>query len=462
MPVPVSVTQSETYWPGGRSRSLRRALVEPPVRRLDGQPPAVRHGVAGVDAQVQERVLELVRVDQRTPTARPRRTTSTSIAGPTVRRISSSMPATSRLTSIGLGSSVWRREKASSRCVRAAARLRRAARRGDVALDLVDPALADARAQHLQAADDARQQVVEVVRDAAGELARPPPSSAPGAAPPRPPSARSTASATRASRVCVQFAQLGAGRLGRAPRLQELALVAPAVRGVEDGDADEARLAAGVSPLDGVDEDGQRRAVRPDEVERHLVEEALHAQQRREVGLVVDLARDVQQVLEAPPDELVPSRSRVQAGKRPVGLGDPPVRRRRRGSRRARSRRGPRGRPRARRVPVGSAKARASEEGLDGGDGLLGGAEVGAVAGRLHEHELAVRQPAVDVLAHRPRRDDVLGALEHEAARRGRRRGRRGCRRGRWRGRSAWRSRDRCGRSCWSAPRRAPGGPGCP
>ena len=44
------------------------------------------------------------------------------IAGPTVRRISSSMSATSLFASVGFGSSVCRREKASSRCVSAAAR----------------------------------------------------------------------------------------------------------------------------------------------------------------------------------------------------------------------------------------------------------------------------------------------------------------------------------------------------
>ena len=50
-------------------------------------------------------------------------TVSSAIAGPTVRRISSSMPATSRLGSVGTGASVWRRENASSRWVSAAARV---------------------------------------------------------------------------------------------------------------------------------------------------------------------------------------------------------------------------------------------------------------------------------------------------------------------------------------------------
>ena len=47
---------------------------------------------------------------------------STVISGPTVRRISSSMPTTSRFMSVGFGSSVCRRENASNRWVSAAAR----------------------------------------------------------------------------------------------------------------------------------------------------------------------------------------------------------------------------------------------------------------------------------------------------------------------------------------------------
>ena len=85
----------------------------------------------------------------------------------------SDMPETSRFASIGFGSSACRREKASSRWVRVAARrapcmafsaaLRtrsgRAASRADLAQDEVEPA-------HHHG-----QQVVEIMRDAAGELA---------------------------------------------------------------------------------------------------------------------------------------------------------------------------------------------------------------------------------------------------------------------------------------------------
>ena len=44
------------------------------------------------------------------------------MVSPSVRRSSSDIPATSRLTSIGLGASGWRRENASRRWVSVAAR----------------------------------------------------------------------------------------------------------------------------------------------------------------------------------------------------------------------------------------------------------------------------------------------------------------------------------------------------
>ena len=48
--------------------------------------------------------------------------------------------------------------------------LGRALRGGDVAVDLAEPALAQSRLHQLERAHDAREQIVEVVRDAAGEL----------------------------------------------------------------------------------------------------------------------------------------------------------------------------------------------------------------------------------------------------------------------------------------------------
>ena len=122
MPVPVSDTHMDTYCPGDRlrSRAVRsssqrlavstvilppsgmasRALMHRFSRAFSSWPGSTRVGHSPAAATI-----------------------SSVISGPTVRWSSSSMPRTSRFTSVGLGSRVWRREKASSRCVKAAARL---------------------------------------------------------------------------------------------------------------------------------------------------------------------------------------------------------------------------------------------------------------------------------------------------------------------------------------------------
>ena len=121
MPVPVSVTAIERYCLAGRSRWRVRdhRATRWPFRSSCARPP--RHRVARVDAQVQQRVVELPRIDVGRPQA-ARAADFQRVASPMVRRSRSSMPAIRRLTSVGLGSSVWRREKASKRCVSKAAR----------------------------------------------------------------------------------------------------------------------------------------------------------------------------------------------------------------------------------------------------------------------------------------------------------------------------------------------------
>jgi hypothetical protein len=60
MPTPVSATTTFTWAPGRAGRgSPRRSLVERHHLRGQDEQPAVGHGVAGVDGEVQEGVLEL-------------------------------------------------------------------------------------------------------------------------------------------------------------------------------------------------------------------------------------------------------------------------------------------------------------------------------------------------------------------------------------------------------------------
>ena len=120
MPAPVSLTASETYSPGGRSSrapalSMRRFSVSTVMRPPSGiASRALMHRLS--------RAFSSWLWSTSVPHSPGEATKPTSIAGPTVRRTSSSIPATRRLTSVACGESVWRRENASSRCVSAAAR----------------------------------------------------------------------------------------------------------------------------------------------------------------------------------------------------------------------------------------------------------------------------------------------------------------------------------------------------
>ena len=144
MPVPVSVTQSETYWPGARSRSrAARSSSHLLAVSMVSAPPS-RHGVAGVDAQVEQRVLQLGRVDQGRATGRRRRPPRPSIAGPDGaadqilhagdQPVDVGRLGIERLAAREGQQPVGQRRRAAGRALRGA----------DVALDAVDAALGQA------------------------------------------------------------------------------------------------------------------------------------------------------------------------------------------------------------------------------------------------------------------------------------------------------------------------------
>ena len=67
MPIPVSVTHSERYCPSGIScflaaRSSSHRLAVSMVMR-----PPVRHRISGIEAEIQQRIFELGRVDEYRP-----------------------------------------------------------------------------------------------------------------------------------------------------------------------------------------------------------------------------------------------------------------------------------------------------------------------------------------------------------------------------------------------------------
>lgn len=79
-------------------------VVEMRVAQLDGQLALAIHRIAGVDRQVQQRILDLRWVDEGVPEATPT-IVSISTPSPIARRSISSMPWTKRVTLTTLGSS---------------------------------------------------------------------------------------------------------------------------------------------------------------------------------------------------------------------------------------------------------------------------------------------------------------------------------------------------------------------
>ena len=145
------------------------AIVQIGVRGLDRQLAAVRHGVARVDGEIEDRVLELVGIGVDAPQA-GRSTVSMRIVSPSVRCSSSDMPDTSLLASTGSGASGCWRAKASSRWVSDAARRAPSCAPVRYCSIAVTPR-ARRRSGEIEIAEHDRQHVVEVVRDAAGQLA---------------------------------------------------------------------------------------------------------------------------------------------------------------------------------------------------------------------------------------------------------------------------------------------------
>ena len=151
------------------SRCARGALVEPGIGRFDGNAAAVRHRVARVDAEIEKRILKLVRIAQRRPQTDGEHGLDV-VAGPTVRRTISSMDADQLV-----GIDRFRIERLAARKGQQPVRERRGARcralrARNVAFEIIEPPLRQPRLHQLKAAGDPRQHIVEIVRDAAGEL----------------------------------------------------------------------------------------------------------------------------------------------------------------------------------------------------------------------------------------------------------------------------------------------------
>ena len=177
--MPVSATLSITYWP--ERQAVERGhvfVVEVNVGRLDGQPAAVGHGVARVDDEVEERVLQLVGIGEGGPEP-------AALHGFHLDRLAE-RPAHD-LRHAGDQAVHLQRLRlerlAPAEGEQAVGQLRRAVRallrHADMAFERrrerfrpAVPGIArEPPLHHVEIADDDGEQVVEVVGDAAGELA---------------------------------------------------------------------------------------------------------------------------------------------------------------------------------------------------------------------------------------------------------------------------------------------------
>ena len=114
IPVPVSETAKSHEPPGGKSKCV--ADFDLDICRGDGDRSSRRHGIACVDDEVDQRQLELRLIGERLPQAlvQARHSIWTSPPRVWVKKVGNGVAA-ARVSSIGFGSSFWRRAKASSR-----------------------------------------------------------------------------------------------------------------------------------------------------------------------------------------------------------------------------------------------------------------------------------------------------------------------------------------------------------
>ena len=113
--------------------------------------------------------------------------------------------------------------------------------------------------------------------------------------------------------------------VGLLPGAQQLRLVRAAVPGVEEGGADQQGLPLGTRLEGGGDQHRKPGAVRGLELQGDAADLALHAQQRGEVGLVIEPSADGQQIGEGPPADQLLARVAQPGQQGGVDLGDLPV-----------------------------------------------------------------------------------------------------------------------------------------
>ena len=146
------------------------ARIQRPVGGLDEDATALGHGVAGIDAEVEQGVFQLRRIDQ----GRPQLAAGhhLDLDRRTHRAADQVFHAGHQAIDVGgLGIQRLPAGKGQQPVGQGGGADGGALGGGGVALEIVQPALADAHREQIQTADDAGEQVVEIMSQAAGELA---------------------------------------------------------------------------------------------------------------------------------------------------------------------------------------------------------------------------------------------------------------------------------------------------
>jgi len=146
-------------------------VTERNIRSLDRDRPAIRHRVARIDAEIEQRIFKLMRIAMYQPELvgqfcfdadlRPNRSLDEFLQHDGDQSIGVRRLGIKRLASGERQQPMGERGRA----------LRRAVGDGDKAIDIADATLRNPRLDHFKTADDAGQKVVEVMRQPAGELA---------------------------------------------------------------------------------------------------------------------------------------------------------------------------------------------------------------------------------------------------------------------------------------------------
>lgn len=188
----------------------------------------------------------------------------------------------------------------------------------------------------------------------------------------------------------------------------KLSLVPPAARRLEQGDPTLDDLSIRIDALGGVGEHAQSRTIAPDQIERHLVKKALHAQQRGEMRLIKYPSRHGQQIEQALSQKLFVAeieplpQSFVDEDNAPSVIQDDVAA----------------GGTIEQITEVGRVIHGGLDEFPDGHHDLRRRGKVGAVSRRVQHHELASGDVVPDILPDFFRSDDVVPALEDQCSRR--------------------------------------------